>query len=422
LPKILVLYHYYHPDDVVSAQQFTGLCEGLSQKGFQMEVWPANRACHDPKVSYSTKPDTINGVIVRRVWRPNFRQHSFFGRIINSIWIQKYWWLRLAFSSSYKPDLILTGTDPLFSVFLIPFLKFLRPKAKIAQWCFDLYPEAAIADGIVKENNLMVKGLRFFLKKAYKKCDLIADLGSCMRIKLERYGIGTQSPSPQPSPLKGEGVKGKQKVVTLTPWALEESAEPLPIDTQERTELFGDGKLGLLYSGSFGRAHDFYLTLKLARSTSGFAAFIYSVRGSRLDELKLAVNREDTNVRFVDFAPPERLAARLSAPDVHVVSLRPEWTGMVVPSKFFGALAAGRPVLFEGSEDSSISKWITEYKVGWVLTPSNLQEVAADLLRFSGDPKRKTEMFKHCHSVYQAHFSKRAIVEGWNRELRALLV
>jgi hypothetical protein len=83
---------------------------------WEVESWPANRSCHDSSVSYPTQTDTKNGVTIRRVWRPAFRQHSFFGRILNSIWMQKAWAWRLLFHSSFKPDVILTGTDPIFSV------------------------------------------------------------------------------------------------------------------------------------------------------------------------------------------------------------------------------------------------------------------------------------------------------------------
>ena len=52
---------------------------------------------------------------------------------------------------------------------------------------------------------------------------------------------------------------------------------------------------------------------------------------------------------------------------------------MVVPSKFFGSLAAGRPVVFAGGPDSAIAGWIREFGVGWVLTADNVAEVAAEL-------------------------------------------
>jgi colanic acid biosynthesis glycosyl transferase WcaI len=243
--------------------------------------------------------------------------------------------------------------------------------------------------------------VKWTMKQGYQKCDFVVNIGSCMFGRLKAYHI--------------------QQNVTLTPWALEEPVLPLTFDTQERTELFGDSSLCLLYSGSFGRAHEFHLTLKLARFLRGSASFIYSIRGSRQDELKFAVNQEDTNVRFMSFASREKLAVRLSSPDVHIVSLRPEWTGMVVPSKFFGALAIGRPVLFEGDPASSIARWILEYKVGWVLQQNNLDKVKDELLEFSRNETQKAEMFWHCHEIYQTIFSKKTVMDAWDAELKALV-
>jgi len=399
MPKTLILYHYYAPDDVVSATHFTNLCEGLSQRDWEVETWPANRACHG-STTYPTKPETVNNVSVRRVWRLPLPQHSFFGRILNALWMLKAWWLRLLFTPSYRPDVILIGTDPLFSVALAPWLKLLRPKTKIAHWCFDLYPEAAVADGAVKRNGFLVRLTGSLAKRGYANCDLVVDLGPCMKKRLEEY-------------------PGKKRT-TLTPWALEEPHKPSEADPSERKELFGEAKLGLLYSGNLGRAHDFYLTLKLARMLRESAVFNYSARGGRMEELRRVALPEDRNLRFGSFAPPEKLSARLSAPDVHIVSLKAEWTGTVVPSKFFGALAVGRPVLFEGPAESSIARWIEEYKVGWVLRADNLNGIAEQLLRFSGNPKAKREMFDRCHATYRDHLSRGKIIERWDAELRAI--
>src|SRR5206468_3956240 len=109
------------------------------------------------------------------------------------------------------------------------------------------------------------------------------------------------------------------------------------------------------------------------------------------------------------------------AAEVHLVSLRPEWTGVVVPSKFFGSLAAGRPVIFAGSGDSAIAGWIREHGVGWVLNRENAAAVAEDLRRLAADPARLAALQRRCHAVYQEHFSWRTIMDGWDRELRALL-
>ena len=105
---------------------------------------------------------------------------------------------------------------------------------------------------------------------------------------------------------------------------------------------------------------------------------------------------------------------------MHVVSLRPSWTGTVVPSKFFGALAVGRPVLFEGAEDCSIAKWIREFGVGWVLNRDNIDQVAADLLESFSSPERVSDLRRRCHALYQERFSRAQGIEKWREALCSL--
>jgi hypothetical protein len=93
----------------------------------------------------------------------------------------------------------------------------------------------------------------------------------------------------------------------------------------------------------------------------------------------------------------------------------------VVPSKFFGALATGRGVLFAGSERSAIARWVREFRVGWVLTPETRSAVAAELKRLAADPTELLAMRIRCHAVYREHFSKQHLLDRWDSELRALI-
>src|SRR3989449_10471003 len=178
------------------------------------------------------------------------------------------------------------------------------------------------------------------------------------------------------------GIYGHQAAKeTLVPWALVEPGEPSAPDPEVRTSLFGEAKLGLLYSGNFGRAHSHEAFFELARVLKeDKIVFTFGVRGNRADFLRDQIGRDDTNIRIAPFASEAELEARLSAADIHLVSLRPEWEGLVVPSQFFGSLAAGRPVIFAGPADSDIARWIREHQVGWVLN-RDFSEAIADELR-----------------------------------------
>jgi glycosyltransferase involved in cell wall biosynthesis len=397
-PKALVFYHYLHPDDVVSSVLFSELCAELVRRGWDVEARPGNRSWRE-EARHLVSKEQWCGVDIRRVWRPAFSQTKTLGRFSNAIWMIFRWSLA---ALTERPDFIIVGTDPILSVTVAGVWRVLRPRTRIAHWCFDLYPEAAVADGILRPGGWFTTLLKPILAHAYRSCDLLGDIGPCMSQRI-----------------RARGSKGRQ--VTLTPWALAEPALPLPINKPERVKIFANSPLALIYSGSFGRAHSSALILQLARRLDPYGARVaFSVRGNRADLLRREAAAVP-NITFVPFTAQENLEVRLSAADIHVVSLREEWTGTVVPSKFFAALAVGRPVLFTGSQESSIAHWIREHKVGWVLTESTMDVTTNELLRYCRDPHRLPQLFEHCHAVYQRHFSKRSVVDLWDAELRDLL-
>jgi colanic acid biosynthesis glycosyl transferase WcaI len=400
VPRVAVLYHFMAPDDVVSARVLSDLAEGLAARGWDVEARPSNRAWDDRRGAFSAE-ETRRGVAYHRVYRPPFRQASTSGRLLNAAWMIAAW-SALGLSAS-PPDVIVVGTDPVLSVLVAGAVHRLRPAVKLAHWCFDLYPEAPIAEGMLAERGAPARVLARLLGPAYRACDLLADIGPCMRERLDVYGH--------------HGRKA-----TLTPWALVEPGAPVVADPDARRALFGEAPLGLLYAGTFGRAHAHEPILALARRLRGDgAAFCFGVRGNRVAALRAEVSASDTNVRFAGFAPEAELELRLGAADIHLASLRPDWTGIVVPSKFFGSLAIGRPVVFAGSRRSSIARWIDEHRVGWVLDEGSIDAVAADLRRLAVDRGGLAAMQERCQRVYRETFSRDAVITRWDAELRALL-
>jgi colanic acid biosynthesis glycosyl transferase WcaI len=399
MPSAVVLYHFLHPDDVVSAQIWTGLCTGLRARGWSVSAFPSNRSCHIGASAFALH-DQVEGVDIRRIWRPDLPHSSGLGRILSAGWMITAWSL-LAVKT--RPDVVLIGTDPILSVLTAPIWRLFSPKTKIVHWCFDLYPEAAVADGLLDSDSIVTRLLTALARRAYRSCDLIADLGPCMRRRLESY-------------------RHRAQVVTFPPWALEEPAIPVAPDHKERRALFGDAKLCLLYSGSFGRAHIFEPFLALARDVRHLPIqMTFSIRGSRQASLNSAIRNDDLNVRTVPFATADRLESRLAAADIHLVSLHEDWTGAVVPSKFFGALAVGRPVIFAGSPDSAIAQFIETYKIGWVLGNGSAG-LLNDLQALIDEPERLPQLSRLCINVYQEHFSKRRVCDAWDQTLRSLLV
>jgi colanic acid biosynthesis glycosyl transferase WcaI len=403
VPRLLLAYHFFHPDDVISARIFSDFAVEQQRRGWQVSVVTSNRSCFDPARVYPRFEDW-NGIEIHRLFRPPWTQARPLQRLANSGWMTAAWLTKIRGLGPF--DAAVVGSDPAFCASVGPGMRRLLPGAVLVHWCFDVYPEAIAAEGGNAAVRALVPVARRLMKWSYAAYDELCDIGPRMRERLAEYGPAAQR--------------------TAVPWALAEPPRPAVADPGARAELYPHAKLALLYSGTMGRAHDHRAFLALARAcrarSGDHVAFCFSSRGNRQDELRAAVTPADTNVRFIPFADESSLEARLGAADLHLVSLQPEWAGIVVPSKFFGSLAVGRPVLYAGPGDSEIARWVAEYDVGLTLHEGG--ELAPIVERLHGlidDPGALARWQANAFAVYQRAFSKKVINDGWDQALRGLV-
>jgi glycosyltransferase involved in cell wall biosynthesis len=403
VPRLLLVYHFFHPDDVAGARQFSELGREQARRGWEVTALTSDRSWRDPAARYPSR-ERWEGVDIHRVFRPPWRQAQPLQRLGNSAWMIAAFVRR---SRRLGPfDAIVIGSDPAFAPLAAPGLRAAFPDAALVHWCFDLYPEAIVAEGGGAAVRVMAPAARRLMARAYRSFDSLVDLGPCMRARLGAYGSGATQE-------------------TLPPWALVEPGAVAPPDPATRAELFPRARLGLLYSGTLGRAHEYAAFLELARACrarSGDAiSLCFSSRGHRYEELRRAVTPDDTNVAFAPFADESALGRRLTAADLHLLSLRPEWAGVVVPSKFFGSLAVGRPVVYAGPGESEIATWIGRHDVGLHLAGGNLPAVVDRLHALLDGPAGLARWQANALAVYEREFSRRVINDRWDAHLRALV-
>ncbi|HVV48309.1 MAG TPA: glycosyltransferase [Polyangia bacterium] len=405
MPRLLLAYHFFHPDDVVSARIFSDLAVEQQRRGWEVSVVTSNRSCFDPARRYAAFEDW-NGVRIHRLFRPPWTQARPLQRLGNSGWMAAAWLAKVAALARTAPfDAVVVGSDPAFSPALGPGLRRLLPRAALVHWCFDLYPEAIAAEGGNAAVRALVPAARAVMQWGYRGYDALVDIGPRMRERLAAYGTGVAQE-------------------TLVPWALAEPPRPAAADPRARAELFPRAKLALLYAGTMGRAHDHRAFLALARAcrarSGDDVGFCFASRGNRQDELRAAVTAADSNVGFAPFADEAALGARLGAADLHLVSLQPEWAGIVVPSKFFGSLAVGRPLLYAGPPESEIARWIAEHDVGLALD-GDVGPVVERLHALIERPEALARWQANAFAVYHRAFSKAVVNDRWDALLRALV-
>lgn len=313
-------------------------------------------------------------------------------------------WSRLAFrSESSRPDMVLIGTEPVFAALTAVPLRFFSKKIILVHWCFDMHPEAGISEGM-PNNSILVRIAKIMMSKAYRSFDFIADIGRCMRERLRIYNHGA---------FENE----------ITPWAIIEPKKTVSYDVDVRRELFGEAKIGILYSGNFGIAHEFSDFLALARSLrfNKEVHFCFSIRGKRAELFRQSITNEDSNISFADFVPIEKLEKHLGSADIHLLSLKKNFTGISVPSKFFGSIASGRPIIYSGAQDSAIAEWILKYKLGWTIDADNISETAKIICNLAVNNSELINLQNHCHKVYNEYFSRQIMIDKWKTELSKLL-
>lgn len=229
--------------------------------------------------------------------------------------------------------ILFTGSPPFLLHWLAPLNLLLRKK--LCYRITDFHPEC-----LMVERGRAGLALRFFYKLTLfwrRRVDAFEVLGEDQRARLRDIGIADER------------------------IYLKRDPSPVTIDATTRPlarPAGADGKLLLLYSGNWGMAHDYETFLAAYaghhREGSGrFLLWLNAVGGAagqvetRLKQAKLPYLRSQP-------VPLANLASLLVTPDAHLITLLDPFVGFVLPSKVYGCVASGRPVLFVGSERSDV--------------------------------------------------------------------
>lgn len=341
----------YPPVAGATGELLKELAEGLAAAGARVLVVTSRGSRNE-----TAGRETINGVEVIRVGTLRFTRASHWLRALSyaGLYPQFAWqvWKQGAV------DAVVSMTDPPLQLAVVTLASF-RAKKKI-HWAQDLYPELAEELRVIPRNSLVARILRAVSKWALAKQDKIVVLGRCMRERLVGRGID------------------EQKIEVIPNWtSVSEASHTESASVRER--LGWSGKFIALYSGNLGLAHDFETLVGAARRLgSGGIELVFAGEGPRLDE----VRRLTAGLPCVSFLPPQpkqNLSAFLAAADVHLVTMRAELEGLVVPSKAYGAMASRKPLIYVGPASSEIARAIDETGAGTAVRNGDAEALVSAL-------------------------------------------
>jgi glycosyltransferase involved in cell wall biosynthesis len=346
-PRILVLNQYYWPGVEATAHLLTELCEALAEE-YEVEVVTGVLHGHEDE------PRRLehNGVLITRVASTSYERSRLGRRAANYL---SYLGTGLQHAlASPRPDLVLCMTDPpiIGDLGVLIGRRVGAPVLVISQ---DVFPE--IATELDRLRNPVVVGVLRTLVGAYlRRADRIVAIGETMRDRLEAKGAPPE------------------RLRVIPNWVDTREITPQPRDNSWALQHDLVGRFVVMHSGNVGHAQDLDSLVRAAtflRDRDEIRIVIAGFGARHAEMVALARRLEvlDT-VRFLPYQKRERLPLSLSSADLHVVGLARGLSGYVVPSRLYGILAAGRPVIVGADDDSETARLVREVGCGIVLPPA----------------------------------------------------
>lgn len=177
------------------------------------------------------------------------------------------------------------------------------------------------------------------------------------------------------------------------------------LDSEVISAIRSGFRFVLLHAGNLGFYGAWQTLLAAARELEpDGVGLVFVGDGAQRPSLEAAAARS-TNVRFLPFFPPGKITSVLAAGDAHVITIKRGLEGVVVPSKMYGILAAGRPIVALAPLQTDAASLGTRYGFGVAADPDNPAELVAIVRALLDDPARLAEMGSAAR-VAASHYSR----------------
>lgn len=387
---VMILNQTFYPDVAATAQHMWDLARHLDDSGHHVTAI-TSQSVYGSSERFSETHQRIRNITIHRVRQTAFGKVHTLGRMADflSFYVSAFWKM----NSLPAPDVILALTSPPMIAILGHWQKLFRHpwnrRIALVNHVMDLYPDAAVAMGILKPSHPLTRFLVGLTRRTIQSCDAVIALGTDMKHRLMDTYLHPGH---------------DERVHVVPPWADQNEIFPTDRDSNPlRTELGLQQDFVLLYSGNFGQAHDvetFIHTIRATRDQIGLK-WCFSGGGQGIKLLQELASKEKwDHVRFLPYQPREKLNDLLNLADVHLISQSPAYTGIVVPSKLFGILSAGKPAIMVGPSQAEASRILIESRSGFVIRPGDVEAMTHAIQQLRDDPNLRQQMGERARQIF----------------------
>ncbi len=342
--KIVLFNQFFWPDTVATSQILTEVARGLAKEHEVTAICGGGGA--ETSVAGGIPRPNVN---ILRIHNAGFghstpaRVASYMTYLVGVIW---------HCCLIRRPDCFVTlTTPPILSVIGSFFARARHIRHVI--WEMDVYPDIATDLEYFKKGGVVELFSGTVIDWSRRRADAIIVLGEDMKTRLMARGFP------------------ENKIHVAENWANGLEIAPVP---------FSDGPLTVHYSGNLGLAHEVEtITAVMERlANNPHFRFIFAGGGPRRAQLETRCReRLIQNVEFRPFCSNAQLGQSLAEGHLGLITQIPETLGSIVPSKTYGLMAAGRPLLFIGPAESTPARHIRSFNCGWHIQPGDVDGVIA---------------------------------------------
>ncbi len=416
-PSVLFINRVYPPVHGATGRILRDLARSFAREGWQVTVITTG-----PKALVE-RDGAVKVIRLKGAEKPE------------RLWLYIWIWIKMLVAALRLPatHLLVTMTDPPMLVVVGAFVRWVKKNRHI-HWCQDLYPDILPSLG-VRVPGFVLAGLRGLSRWAMRRADKVIVIGRCVARNLSCDGFDPKQITVIPNWPDFELVRPEGRR-DFNGHAIEErflavraanddgaSGDGSPADAEEPLyREYGEQvkygpKFRVLYAGNIGRVHPVDTIMAAAellnQDEESDIEFVFVGGGPRYDEIAAQRSKRHLdNVRLLPFQPANRLKELMESGDVHLISMKDNAAGMVVPSKLYSALAAQRPCVFVGPAQSEVAKVITDFKAGSVLAQGQPEALAEEIRQLRFDSEKWFKSHEGAMSASQV-FVPRESINAW---------
>jgi len=398
--RVLAVSQFYAPDHSAVAQLLAQMLEDVAAAGVDVTV-VASRGGYLGGGATLAPEETLRGVRVVRPWATNLGKRSVLRRLTD---YGSFWATSLSRAMvERRPDVMLALTTPPMIASGVLAVATAR-RVPFVTWVQDVYPDLPIQLGMLREESVPARSLRAVQRLAYRSAAHNVAISPGMALKLVAQGAP------------------RANLRVIPNWADGRVLSPIAVEKNSFRKEHGlEGRFVAMYSGNLGVGHDVGTFVEAARqleSTHPEVLMLFIGEGVRRAEAE-ATARGLSNVRFLPYQPEATLEQSLGAADVHLISLREDLEGLLVPSKLYAAAAVGRPIMYVGPPTCEVARVVREHDLGWTGRAGDAAGLAAAIGNAARSRAWCEKRGARAREVFAAQFDRPIATRAWLETLES---